>query len=997
MNDLPQGIVTLVMTDIVGSTVLWDRFPQPMAEAVQRHNALIERCVLEQNGVLHKKRGEGDSTFSVFSDAADAVVCAAAIQFSMGAESWPTETQLRIRVAIHSGRLDPLDDDYFGDTPNRCARLREICHGGQAIASAVIRDLADRGLMGPATLRSLGRHRLRDLQVPEEVYQVEHPNLPRDFPPLKSVDAQPNNLPSRLSSFVGRARELAALEERLAPTRLLTLRGPGGCGKTRLAYMLAGAAMPRHQDGTWVVDLTTVSDDTGLARQLAATLDVREEPGQTLAVAIAHWIEHSTQLIVLDNCDRLTAAACGLVETFLKQCPNLTILATSRSPLGCQGESVYLVGPLEVSEEAEPSAVDLVRYEASRLFLERAAQVWPDFRVTDATAPIVVDICRRLGGNALAIELAAGQVDTHTLTELQRNLFALLTDGPRTAPERQQSLDRAIDWSYRELSPTEQKIFTRLAVFVGGWSNDAARAVIGGAAAEDDVRRLLAMLARRSLIERQALADDTLRYRMHEVLHAFGLRRLDESPDRSTVRRRHADYFLDLAEDAEPGLRTADRLTWIARLDPELDNLQAALRNLREGRRVQECLRLCGALWRYWYMRGLLTEGRDQIERALIMDEAATETPPRAKALHGAGTLAIMQGDQLAARRHLSEAVRLFNHLGDAEGAHNAIGNLAMSAFEAGDYGVAQELYGDVLAYKEAHGDQWGVATALDNLAATATELHDFVKARQHAEWGLALRRDLGDPRMVASSLRTLAQICLAVGDLQEAEQHCRASLNIVDGLGVEGDVAEAHWYLGEIAMQRDDLNRALAEYERSLETYVRMGAAKHAGLIEAMVSHVYWLRGDATEAAVHIARASERMPATAPIDYRARVLVIRALQAFADGLLHVARSDLNLALTESLAENTEAAGTAVVDCLDALAWIACQAGRTETALRLAAAADGRWAVASRHEYRPAVGLRDRSMEGAISTMLTQDVARLTAEGAGMSLAGAVAAAFDPS
>ena len=937
MTHLPSGTLTFLLTDIEGSAAKWERHPKVMPAALARHNALVRAHVEQHGGLVIKERGEGDSFFTLFRHATDAVAAACDLQRALWSEPWPPEAPLRVRVALHTGEAEPLDGDYFGTVPNRCARLRAIAHGGQAILSQATRALVRDALPPGVTLRSLGKHRLRDLRTPEEVFQILHAELPDDFPPLPSVDAFPNNLPVQLTSFVGRDSELADLRARLSAARLVTLTGEGGCGKTRLALHLAADVLHDFPDGVWLIELAALTDAVEVPREVAAVLGVREESDRPLIASLVERLGQAKHLVILDNCERLLDASASLAETLLLACPSVHVVATSREPLHCRGEMVYLVPPLSVPPAMDVTADLLRKSDASRLFVARAEFSRATFVATEATAPAIARICARLDGNPLAIELAAAHVDALSPPEIETHLFEVLKGGPRTAPERQRSVESTIDWSYHLLSEREQRLFHRLSAFAGGWSLDAAEAVgTGSDIATDDVDDLLAALVRKSLVVREESPDGLARYRLHETVRQFAWRRLEQSDEARVVERCHANYFLRLAEEAEPELKGPHQKHWLDRLEGESDNVRAALRCMREHRVVESGLRMGAALWRFWYMRGYLSEGREQLTRALALTDAADHTAARAKALHGAGTLASLQGDFETARGCLEEAQAICRELGDIEGEKRAVSNLGMLAYDQGDYSAARHLYERSLQVNQDIGDEWGIATSLGNLASIEWVLGELETAYTHAILSLEIRGMLGDRSTQAAGLTILGLISRDRGEYDAALRYFDESLTIFRELGDRGGVAQTLIYLGLIAHDQGDLDIAHDWYAQSLALAQEYGQRSIIAEVLAYLGELAYDQGEIDMALARFKQAESTWPA-APY-----------IQTFADFVAGTGRAELRSGhiteaetlLRKSLMIRREVGNPiGLARSVEEYSMLACSQGNHERAIRLAGAA----------------------------------------------------------
>ena len=572
MSALPTGTVTFLFTDLEGSTRLWQEHPEAMQPALARHDEIVRGAIESHGGFVVKTTGDG--AHAAFATASDAVDAAVAAQLAIEAEAWTLPEPLRVRMGIHTGPAELRDGDYYGTAVNRAARIMSIAHGGQIVVSQ-----ASREVLGEVEvdLVDLGEHRLKDLGQRERIFQVVHGELRGDFPPLRSIDAFAGNLPLQATSFVGRDDDVRSIADALRTTRLLTVTGVGGVGKTRLAIQVAAELLPAFPDGAWLCELAAANDAEALVQVVAATLGVQPRAGASLEASIVEFLRTRAALVVLDNCEHLLDAAAELAEDVLAQCPDVRLLATSREGLAVAGEQVWPLRSLRMPKVASTDAA--FASAAVQLFTERARAASPDFVLDERNATTVLEVCRRLDGIPLAIELAAsrmGSMSPGEVADLLDERFRLLTGGRRNAVERHQTLRATVDWSYSLLGDTDRRVFDRLGVFSGTFDAAAAAAVVAGDGVEAwDVRDALAGLVGRSMLVAEPGEGGVTRYGMLETLRHYARERLDETGDADGWRRSHATYFERLAEELGLALKGPDEMAARARLVADLDNLRA--------------------------------------------------------------------------------------------------------------------------------------------------------------------------------------------------------------------------------------------------------------------------------------------------------------------------------------------------------------------------------------------------------------------------------------
>jgi predicted ATPase len=737
-----------LFTDIEGSTKLWEEHPDAMRLALARHDALLQEAISANNGHVFKTMGA--AFCAAFATAPDALDAALSAQTALLAEPWQEGLTLRVRMALHTGACQLRDNDYFGPPLNRVARLLAVGHGGQTLLSQSVREL----LAPTAPLQDRGLHRLKDLREPEHVWQVVAADLPSDFPVLRSLSLYDNNLPVQVTSFIGREKQIEEIKSLLAKTRLLTLTGSGGCGKTRLSLQVAAEMLEKYPDGIWLVELAPLADPSLVPQTVASVLGVKEEVGKTLTQTLREYLKPKTLLLLLDNCEHLLDACARLTDTVLTHCGHVQMLASSREGLGIAGEQTYRVPSLSLPDPKQTLTPEILsQSEAVQLFLERATLIESTFVLTPQNAGSVGQLCVRLDGIPLALELAAARVRSLSVEEINARLdnrFRLLTGGSRTALPRQQTLRALIDWSYDLLNEQEKALLCRLSVFAGGWTLAAAEAVGAGEVIEDwEVLDLLTSLADKSLVVAEQSEGQT-RYRLLETVRQYARDRLRESGEGEAVQERHQAFFVVLAEETEPQLRGPEQQLWLERLETEHDNLRVAL----EWRGDEASLRLAGALERFWYVRGHFSEGRAWLGSAFSATAGLGRTAMRAKALNGAGALASSQGDYVSTRTLHEEALAIQRELGNRRGIANSLSGLGSVAKDQGDFALARTMYEEALALRRELGDRWGIAYSLESFAALTSVQEQAQRAARL--WGAAqaLREAIGAPLAPSERIR---------------------------------------------------------------------------------------------------------------------------------------------------------------------------------------------------------------------------------------------------
>ena len=950
------GTVTFLFADVQDSTMLWERDPTAMRAAHSGYEEILQGAIDANGGYAHQMIG--NSSQAAFPTAAQAVQAAVDAQLLLFTEQWPSSIgDFQVGMALHTGVIVEGTGGYSGPTHNRATGLLSAGHGGQVLLYTATQELVRDHLtqlrptdLPGVQLLDLGEHRLRNLTRPERIFQLVVPGLPAHFPALRTMDSLPNNLPRLSTLLVGREKQISDVITllRRSDVSLVTLTGPAGTGKTRLSLEIGAQMLEEQKDGVWFVELATLSPDEHklVPSSIAETLRLREAPGQAVIETLKEYLKDKQMLLVLDNFEQVTQAA-SQVSSLLKAAPRLKVLVSSRIALRVYGERGYRVPPLsvpdrkrlqehkrdshldrsfagsgpaqqvgqQVTQEAARQVEQYTRYEAVRLFVERAQAVKADFVITAENAPDIASICARLDGLPLAIELAAARTRLFTPQALLGRLsdrLKILTGGARDLPARQQTMRGAIEWSYDLLSEEEKQLFRRLAIFNGGRTLEAIETVCGtwltvdssGLRGDDQLpttddgnhqpatrnshpyidvlEGVQSLLDKSMLVEREGRVGET-RYWMLETIHDYAREKLQESGEAEPLQREHALYFMRLAEDAEPHLTGKKQQEWLDRLEDDYDNIRAALEWANEQARAGETgevsaignrekggveaaqavargpegtqlmagevgLRIGGAIWRFWLVRGLSTEGREQLERAISIPEAseaplqgrllgtlrASSTRSRIKALNGAGVLAERQGDYSSARSLTEAALDLGREVGDKHSMAFSLNNLGNVAKEQGDYPAARALYEQSLALRRELGDKGGMSASLNNLGNIVKEQRDYPAARALYEQSLVLKRELGDKGGMSASLNNLGAVAKEQGDYPAARTLYEQSLALRRELGDKWGITLSLSNLGAVAQEQGDYQAARALYEESLVLKRELGDRK--GIAECLV-----------------------------------------------------------------------------------------------------------------------------------------------------------------
>jgi predicted ATPase/class 3 adenylate cyclase len=855
MRELPTGTVTLLFSDIEGSTRL-------LQQVGNRYDDILTECRHLLRTTFHRWNGyevdtQGDAFFVAFARATDAVSAAVEMQRALLAHPWPDGAAVHVRIGLHTGEPLRSAEGYVGLDVHRAARIMSAGHGGQVLLSQTTRDLVEHDLPDGVSLRDLGAHRLKDLLHPSHLFELVISGLPADFPPLKTLDTHHNHLPFQPTSLVGREPEVAEISALLTQPemRLLTLLGPGGIGKTRLAIAVANQMRSFFVGGTCFVGLAALSDPQLVVPTIAQELGLKESGSQPLLEQVQAFVGEQQFLLVLDNFEQIVAAAQEL-EELLADCPGLSILVTSRAVLHLSAEQVVLVTPLSLPSLSTADNEDIAASAAVTLFVQRARTILPSFQLTSTNARAIAEVCVRLDGLPLAIELAAARVKLlppqALLARLSQRL-QLLTGGPRSLPVRQQTLRSTIQWSYDLLGPWEQALFHLLSIFVDGGPLSAAEALcqdIGQA--ELDVLNSLSALLDNSLIQSSEEGAEEPRFLMLQTVREFGLERLTASGELERTQLAHAHYFLALAEQAEPELHGPNQARWVARLEREHDNLREALewalakvRDEKAAERREIGIRLSAALKEFWIILGHYREARTFLERALDLSEG-THTVLHTRVLRAIASVADCQGDIDRIEVVAQQSLALSRELEDTYGIAESLGSLADAAWFRGKIVEAVSLHEEQVRLLRQVGEPGEVAEALFHLAEHVSTHGDYAQGQALFEEALQLFRQAGNELWVGGTLvHSAAWLWFTLGDLATMRQRFQEGQALITKVGDRAWSADCLWVAALLALAEGEPERASSLAQESLSIYREMGDPWYSAWLLHLLGRIEIQRGE--------------------------------------------------------------------------------------------------------------------------------------------------------
>lgn len=807
----------MLMTDVVGSTKLWEHDPSAMRSALSMHDDIVGQLIRAHRGKWLKQRGEGDSVFALFLTAADAIEAAVEINTKFAAAQWPTSSPLKVRSAIHCGEADDVGNDLYGRSVNRTARLRAIAYPGQILVSEAAKMTAVDTLTEGVTLKHLGAVALRDLDRPEEVYQVAGPGLASEFPPLEA-SASRNNLPAPVNAFVGRDTEVEALRAALSKSRVISLVGAGGCGKTRLALHVAHLVLGDFGGGAWLVELAPLRDPRLLIQGIADVLGLKEDGTASWFDAAVAALDRPT-LIILDNAEHVIQACAEVTEELTARCSHLRVLVTTQESLNIPAEAIVKIGPLPIPD-SHTTWTNAAECASVALFENRARNVSQQFELSEANIGAVSDICRKLDGIPLAIELAAARVKVftpHQIAERLSDRFKLLGTPNRHGVARHQTLEAMIEWSYDLLSPEERSCLSGLSVFNGSFSVEASCALL----ADDDVIDNVISLVEKSLVQ-VIEGQRENRYRLLESVRVYATARL--SPEEEVrLRSAHLAYFCNMAEDAASKLTGAGQADALAALIQDHENLLAGL-DWAEQHDLGGALALGGSLSRFWYLRGFLTEGQRRLELLIQRAGEHDSGVNLARCLGGAGILAWRRNHLIEAETYHRRALTTWQQMGDSKGQADSLSNLGLVAIGRNQFEEAARNLQESLAIRRELGDHFGAANSLNNLGILAWRNGKLSEAADYYAQCLEARRKVGDDIGETDTLHNLALIRQEQTEYAAARDLFGLAATRYQSLGNLASEAQALDNLGVVLLYLGEAREAREQIERSLALAIELG-----------------------------------------------------------------------------------------------------------------------------------------------------------------------------
>lgn len=822
----PSGEVTFLFTDIEGSTRLAQKFPDKINFALERHNSILKSSVESNFGFIFKTTG--DAFCCAFENGIDAIKASVMAQRNLNEEEWD-DVKIKVRIGIHTGIAEWNGNDYMGYvTLARSSRIMSVSHGGQIIISNDTYASCSEKMTEEIKFRDLGERRLKDLIKPVKLFQILSSGIRADFPPLKTLDVRPNNLPVQLTNFIGREDSIKIVKELFNQTRLLTLTGPGGGGKSRLALQVGADIIDDFENGVFIAELAPVNDPSFVMQALMNSFGIKEEAGKTPDESLLDHLRDKQLLLILDNCEHLIRTCAVTAELLLTNCPELKIIATSRESLNCFGEKTYIVPSLSLPDlSVSYTPVQLSQYESVRLFSERALAVNVNFSISYENTSALAEICSRLDGIPLAIELAAARIkilSVENICERLSNRFSLLTAGKRTALPRQQTLKALIDWSYDLLSEKEKILWERLSVFSGGWTLESAEEICSDEKIQNlEILDLLHTLTEKSII---IYDSDKERYRILETLKQYGEEKFENSVGKEIILRKYLIYFTEFAERAGLKLNSSEIQDWLKKLESELGNFQSAIEWSLSGSEAENGARLAVALGNFWDIRGYYSAGRQLLEKFLINIQSINKSLA-ILIFRFSGILSCGQSDYRQAQKYFENCLSISREIGEKHGIAKSLNQLGGTIYFIGEYELAQKYYDESLALYRELLDKDGLAACLHNYGNTLSGLGKYEQGQNYLEESLAIRLEIKDKRGMASCLLSLGLLAYNQNNsnYKEAIKFYDECISISREIGLKPELAISLFNIGDcLEINDDNFESALKYFEEALALFREMG-----------------------------------------------------------------------------------------------------------------------------------------------------------------------------
>ncbi len=824
MKNPPSGTVTFLFTDIEGSTRLSQEYPDTIQAAIDNHHLILHDAIKSNNGFVFDNTG--DAFCCSFERPEDAVMSAVIAQKNLATEKWE-DAVIKTRIGIHSGAAEWNGENYMGYiTLARTARVMSASYGEQIIISNDTFELIKDYITSQFSYRDLGERRLKDLIQPVRLFQIVANGIREDFPPLKTLDARPNNLPVQLSSFIGRKEEMKQIKCMLKDKRLLTFTGPGGTGKTRLSLQIAADIIDDFGNGVWFVELASLIEPELLPNVIVHTLGIKEQPKENVEDTLIEYLQDKELLIILDNCEHIIKACAVLAEKILQKSSKIKIIATSREALQCSGEQTYKILSLETPDPKDKESPELLtQYEAVRLFIERALCVNKNFRVNNDNAPALAEICHKLDGIPLAIELAAVRIKILSVEKIHERLddrFKLLIGGQRTALPRQQTLKALIDWSYDLLSNEERILWSRLSVFSGGWNLDAAEDICSDLTIikKEEILDLLGNLTDKSIV---IFNQDNNKYSMLESIKQYGHDKLIKSNKYKIIKDKFLKFYTELAETANKNLRGGETAIWINILNSEYKNIEKGLIWSLDSNENEISARIVGSIAQYWFILGNISEGIRWLE-IVLMKQPENMDSYFCRVNYFRGKFARLNGDFEMAKIFLNRSLQYWREVGNKRGISDTLNSLGVNEFDQGRYEQAAEYYEENLKIYRESENKKGIAVSLNNLGNVVSNLGDFTKAIKLYEESLAIRRELKDELGIGITLNNLGILAFEQGEYEKAYDLLNQSMQIRHSIGDRNGIAISILNLGHTAYNQGEFLKSSNYYKESLKICREIG-----------------------------------------------------------------------------------------------------------------------------------------------------------------------------